>query len=59
MGQTRTEFDFLCGHFNIDEGSYLVYFEKVERVALKDAQSILRWTVELVLSGLLGDALWS
>lgn len=36
-----------------------MYFEKVERVALKDAQSILRWTVELVLSGLLGDALWS
>lgn len=36
-----------------------MYFEEVERVALKDAQPILRWTVELVLSGLLGDALWS
>lgn len=36
-----------------------MYFEEVERVALKDAQPILRWTVELVLSGLLGGALWS
>lgn len=39
---------------NIDEGSYLMYFEKVEKIALKDTQHVLRLTVELVL---MGDAL--
>lgn len=34
-------------------------FEKVEKFALKDAEHILRCTGELVLSGLLGEALWS
>lgn len=30
---------------NTDEGSYLMYFEKVEKVALKDTQHVLRLTV--------------